>query len=175
MLPQWRLTVYVLLLVVMGGRVIPFFIERGLPGVQNRKWPWIERLSIASVFLFIVSDVFLPASTASVVITLFAALVQMVRVAGWYHHRIWSVSLLWVLFLGYAWVAVGLLLHAVSALGLMSAFLALAVRVGTPLVWPQHSGWWVTLSGALWLAAFVSFVAIYFPIVTRPRVGGQPG
>ena len=34
----------VLLIVIMGGRVIPFFTERALPGVAMKRWPIIEWL-----------------------------------------------------------------------------------------------------------------------------------
>jgi len=210
----------VLLLAVMGGRVIPFFIERGLPGVKNKSWPWLEKLAIASVVLFVLGDLFFPASGVTIAITFFAAAVHLLRVAGWYHHRVWSVSLLWVLFVGYAWVGVGLLLHGLAAmellnpmlalhaftvggvgiltLGMMArvsightgrmmqahpvmgwafAFVALAavVRVILPIFFPAMYVRWIDIAGLLWLMAFVSFVVIYFPMLTKPRVDGQEG
>ncbi|MCW8828502.1 MAG: NnrS family protein [Gammaproteobacteria bacterium] len=210
----------VVLLAVMGGRVIPFFIERGLPGVQNRKWQWVEKLSVISVLLFLLADLFFPGNGVTIAITLVAAAIHAVRVAGWYHHRIWSVSLLWVLFIGYAWVAVGLLMHALAAAGVISSLLAIhaftvgaigvltlgmmarvsightgrpmkahpligwafalvaaaaVVRVWLPLLWPQSYVIWVTLSGLLWIAAFVPFVVLYFPMLIKPRVDGREG
>jgi len=212
--------IIVLLLALMGGRVIPFFIERGLPGVRNRSWPWLERLAIGSVLLFVIGDLFFPGSAVTVAITFMAAAVHGVRVAGWYHQRIWSVSLLWVLFIGYAWVALGLLLHGLAAMTLINPMLALhaftvggvgvltlgmmarvsightgrpmqahplmgwafallagaaLVRVGLPLLWPQYYVQWVNLAGWLWLGAFVPFVVIYFPMLSKPRVDGQEG
>ena len=220
--PGIRLAVgmLVVLLAVMGGRVIPFFIERGLPGVQNRKWEWVEKLSVLSVLLFLLGDLFFPGNAVTIAITLAAAAVHSVRVAGWYHQRIWSVSLLWVLFIGYAWVAVGLLMHALASAGVISPLLAIhtftvggigvltlgmmarvaightgrqmrahplmgwafallsaaaLVRVGLPLLWPQSYAMWVTLSGLLWITAFLPFVVLYFPMLTKPRVDGQEG
>jgi len=212
--------IIVLLLALMGGRVIPFFIERGLPGVRNRSWPWLERLAIGSVLLFVIGDLFFPGSAVTVAITFMAAAVHGVRVAGWYHQRIWSVSLLWVLFIGYAWVALGLLLHGLAAMTLINPMLALhaftvggvgvltlgmmarvsightgrpmqahplmgwafalaagaaLVRVGLPLLWPRYYVQWVNLAGWLWLGAFVPFVVIYFPMLSKPRVDGQEG
>ena len=35
----------ILLIVIMGGRVIPFFTERALPGVVIKRWPLIEWLA----------------------------------------------------------------------------------------------------------------------------------
>jgi len=34
--------VVLLLIVIMGGRVIPFFVMRGAPGATTRSWPLIE-------------------------------------------------------------------------------------------------------------------------------------
>jgi uncharacterized protein involved in response to NO len=31
------------------------------------------------------------------------------------------------------------------------------------------------LSGLLWIAAFLIFVIVYTPILTQPRIDGQPG
>jgi len=210
----------VLLLAVMGGRVIPFFIERGLPGVKNRTWPWLERLAIGSALLFVLGDLFFPYSKVTVAITFAAAAIHLVRVAGWYHHRMWSVSLLWVLFIGYAWVALGLLLHGLAATGRINPMLALhaftvggvgvltlgmmarvaightgrmmqapplmgwsfalvaaaaIVRVILPLFFPALYQRWIDIAGLLWLMAFVPFVFLYFPMLTKPRVDGQPG
>ncbi len=210
----------VTLLVVMGGRVIPFFIERGLRGVTIRKWEWIERLSLGSVLLFALIQTLFPQSMAAMLLALTAALVNIIRVGGWYHRKIWSVSLLWVLYLGYGWVAVGLLMQALSmmqwvppmlslhaltvggigvlTLGMMArvaightgrpmkahplmgwAFtllvLAAVVRVLLPLVFPAQYLLLIDIAGGLWLLAFLPFFLIYFPILTRPRVDGQPG
>lgn len=212
--------VFVLLLAVMGGRVIPFFIERGLPGVRNHTWPWLEKLAIGSVLLFVLGDLFFPRSHITIAITFAAALVHIVRVGGWYHNRIWSVSLLWVLFIGYAWVGLGLLLHGLAAMGQINPMLALhaftvgsigvltlgmmarvaightgrmmkahpimglafafvtvaaVVRVILPILFPALYVRWIDIAGLLWLLAFIPFLVIYYPILTKPRVDGQPG
>jgi uncharacterized protein involved in response to NO len=53
-----------------------------------------------------------------------AAIVNAIRLFGWYHSGIWSVPLLWVLHLGYAWLVAGFVLKAVSAAGMVSPMLA---------------------------------------------------
>jgi uncharacterized protein involved in response to NO len=53
--------------------------------------------------------------------------------------------------------------------------LAAALRVIAPLVVPQFYTFWVLASGVLWSAAFAIFTAVYIPILTRPRLDGQPG
>lgn len=217
---QLGLGMVLLLLVVMGGRVIPFFIERGLQGVRIRKWDMIERLAVGSVLLYVPVQAFLPHSTVAMLLALATGLIHALRLGGWYANRLWSVSLLWVLFLGYGWVVVGLLmqglgvllpvppmlsLHALTVgaigvltLGMMArvaightgrqmqahplmswAFALLigaaVVRVFVPLLLPTPYSLWIDIAGLLWLLAFLPFFLIYFPILTRPRVDGQPG
>jgi len=44
-----------------------------------------------------------------------------------------------------------------------------------PLAFPDAYGAMVALSALLWFAAFALFTAVYIPILTRPRLDGQPG
>jgi uncharacterized protein involved in response to NO len=53
--------------------------------------------------------------------------------------------------------------------------LAAALRVIAPLVLPQWYASWVLASGVLWSLAFALFTVVYIPILTRPRLDGQPG
>jgi uncharacterized protein involved in response to NO len=111
------LNLVVLLIVIMGGRVIPFFTERALQGVVTKRWPTIEWLSILSVILFLLAEFFLPDSLLSASLAALAACANSVRLAGWHTPRYWRVPLLWVLHLGYGWIVVGFVLKAGAALG----------------------------------------------------------
>jgi uncharacterized protein involved in response to NO len=53
--------------------------------------------------------------------------------------------------------------------------LAAAVRVFLPFLFPQAYVALIVLSAALWSAAFAVFTLAYIPILTRPRLDGQPG
>jgi uncharacterized protein involved in response to NO len=59
------------------------------------------------------------------VFAVLAALGHGIRLFGWYRKQVWSVPLLWVLHLGYAWLVVGFLFRALSAAGLASPALAI--------------------------------------------------
>jgi uncharacterized protein involved in response to NO len=111
------LDLVILLIVIMGGRVIPFFTERGLPGVVMKRWRVIEWLSPLSVILFLLVEFFLPDSLLSASLAALAACTNGIRFAGWYTPRYWRVPLLWVLHLGYGWIVVGFLLKVGAALG----------------------------------------------------------
>jgi len=52
---------------------------------------------------------------------------------------------------------------------------AAAIRVFLPLVGPNLYVSSVALSAFLWFAAFATFVASYYPILTEPRLDGRPG
>ena len=49
------------------------------------------------------------------------------------------------------------------------------VRVFVPLVLPDAYVTLIVVSGGLWFVAFALFTAVYFPILSRPRLDGQPG
>lgn len=113
------LNLAVLVIVIMGGRVIPFFTERALQGFVPKRWASIEYLSPGSVVAFLLVDLILPDSVLAGILAALAGAVNCIRVAGWYTNRYWSVPLLWVLHLGYGWAVVGFGLKAAAALGLV--------------------------------------------------------
>ena len=102
----------ILLIVIMGGRVIPFFTERGVNGVTTKKWKWVEILSPASVILVVVADITLTQKVIIGYLALFAALVHFIRLAGWYSNKIWSVPLVWILQVAYFWFVIGFILKS---------------------------------------------------------------
>lgn len=209
----------VLMIVIMAGRIFPMFTKNGAPGAEPRKWPWLERLAIISILLLLITELLYPQTWLLTVLAGFAALVHAARLWGWYSRLVWSVPLLWVLHLGYAWLVLGLAFkavliteaiapvlatHAVAAaiavlcLGMMSrvalghtgrmlmpaasmgwafAFinLAMVARVLVPMIVPGWSVPATIVSAGLWLIAFALFVHIYWPVLIRARVDGQPG
>ena len=121
----------IILILILAGRVFPFFTERGLHGILIIKNPLLDALSIGSavaVFalqLAAVSGIFL-ALTA-----IFAVAVNGARLAGWYVQRIWYVPLLWILYVGYGWIILGFIFTALSAYSWVLPALALhALTIG---------------------------------------------
>ncbi|MFO0745351.1 MAG: NnrS family protein [Myxococcota bacterium] len=68
-------------------------------------------------------------------------------------------------------------LVAARATTVAFALVAVAVlaRVVPPLASPALEAAALAVSGALWSTAFAIFVAVYWPILTRPRADGAPG
>ncbi len=122
----------VLLIVVVGGRVVPFFIERGLPGTKPRQWRSLEQWALATVIGWLAARLLFPGTAAHIALAGAAASVHTVRVGGWLVRGIGSNPLLWVLVCGFAWLAAGFLLDAAAAAELLPISLAThAFTVGT--------------------------------------------
>ena len=114
-----HLAVYavVTMIVVMGGRVIPSFTDNKLR-TRARRWKAIEWLVPAATLAALLAALIAPDSLITALLAALAAGVHAIRLAGWYTHKYWSVPLLWILHLGYAWIALGFALLALSAAGL---------------------------------------------------------
>lgn len=110
----------VTLIMIMGGRVIPFFSERGVSGLQIQSWPLIEKIAPYSIGAVALVASFMPDSIVLTPVALFAAGVHGVRIYGWYDKKIWSVPMVWILQLGYVWLVIGLLLLALTPLAIGS-------------------------------------------------------
>lgn len=128
---QLVLGTLIVLILVIAGRIYPFFTERAISGTLIIKNPVVEIGSMASAILVFTLQLFdisgsVLAWTASI-----AALVNFTRIYGWYVPRIRYVPLLWVLYVGYLWIITGFVLTALSANALVPAALALhAFTVG---------------------------------------------
>ncbi|MFI5399122.1 MAG: NnrS family protein [Candidatus Binatia bacterium] len=117
--------VLVLLIAVIGGRVIPFFTQRALPGAQPRMWRPVEWVSISAVAALAVLRAVPFAPKLTLALAAVAALVHAVRLWGWSDRRLWSVPLLWILYAGYGWVVIGFALEALAAAAVIWPQLAL--------------------------------------------------
>ncbi len=121
-----------LLIVIMGGRVIPFFTEKGVStGFVRREWRWVEAAAPLSVLALALVEGFLPQPVLVALVAATATIVNGIRLSGWYTHAIWRVPLVWVLQVGYAWLVLGLALKAVASAGGFGTLLALhALTIG---------------------------------------------
>jgi uncharacterized protein involved in response to NO len=128
---QAAVATIVLLILVIAGRVFPFFTERGLPGIRVSSNPLYEYGAIGSAVLtygLLLTGV---SGTLLALASGLAVLFNFARVWGWYVQRVWYVPLLWVLYAGYGWIILGFGLTALSAYGLVLPSLSLhAFTVG---------------------------------------------
>ncbi|WP_243725281.1 NnrS family protein [Candidatus Thiosymbion oneisti] len=120
-----------LTLLIVSGRVMPFFTERGVAGAQPRSRVIVERFTFALASLWLVTNLLLLSSELAGAIALSLALVQAMRLAGWHDARVWSIPILAVLYAGYIWLIVGFALDGLAGLGHLPAFPAFhALTVG---------------------------------------------
>lgn len=109
-----------LLLVIIGGRIVPTFTANALrrSGVSAEIRPrrWVELGTVPVLLIFTVADLFAPLSATSGLLALVAGALLSVRLAGWQGLRTWRDPLLWSLHLGYLWVPVGLICLGLSNL-----------------------------------------------------------
>jgi len=108
------LSTFVLLISLIGGRIVPSFTRNWLakngggvmPTPLNRFDMGVLIVVLAGLGLWVVG----PANALTGAVLVVAGLVSFVRLGRWRGWRVFSEPLLWSLHLGYAWVAVGLLL-----------------------------------------------------------------
>ncbi len=116
---QWGLYsglyLVVSLITLMGRRVIPFFIEKGVDeNVTIKNWKWLDISSLLLFLVFIVIEVFLSQAVLSAALAGLLFILHSIRLWVWYAKGIWKKTLLWVLYLGYAFIVLGFALKAVS-------------------------------------------------------------
>jgi uncharacterized protein involved in response to NO len=112
------------LISVIGGRVLPFFTRRALPGFTPRAWRPIELAATPALLLTAAATLAAAPAPLTAALATLAAAIHATRLAGLATRRALAAPLLWVLHLAYAWLAAGLLLHALAVLGLIPLTLA---------------------------------------------------
>jgi uncharacterized protein involved in response to NO len=117
----------VLIMVVLGGRVIPFFTANATATIKTNPHPWIEIPSIASVAVLALLQLFgfitlLPTLLVSGLF-LIAALANLLRLLSWRPWITVSQPLLWSLHAAYLFIVLGFVLCALHFAGLTLAWL----------------------------------------------------
>lgn len=109
---------------LIGGRVIPFFTQRGLGRVQAVKpWVWLDLVLLLGSAL--VAGLYAAGSALQVsgwmgLLFILLTAGHLLRLVRWYDGGMWRVPLLWSLHLGYAWLALACLGLALWHFGLLA-------------------------------------------------------
>ena len=113
------------MVIVMGGRVIPFFIERGVGyPVKLISRRWLDLTGIALFMLFWIIEVFTSLQSYSALIAGVLFILHGWRLWDWHTHGIWKKPLLWVLYIGYGMLVLGFLVRAAAGIFNFSPVLA---------------------------------------------------
>lgn len=128
---QMVVATLITLILVIAGRIFPFFTERGLTGTLIIRNPLWDQLAIASALVFFGLYVTGVTGVLLALGAIVAGVVNAIRVGNWYVQKIWYVPLLWVLYTGYGWIILGFFLSAFSAYQTVQTSVALhAFTVG---------------------------------------------
>ncbi|MEE9343252.1 MAG: NnrS family protein [Gammaproteobacteria bacterium] len=116
---QWGLYsglyLIVSLIMLMGRRVIPFFIEKGVDETTNiRNYKWLDISSTILFIAFWIVEVFIANFFWAGLLAAILFLLHGIRLVGWYTPGIWKKPLLWVLYIGYGFIVSGFGLKAVT-------------------------------------------------------------
>jgi len=116
------------LILVMAGRLVPFFTERGVSEtVSLPKRPWLEISNLIAYSLFVLMTLvefdsrMVREPTSGAAMLLFV--INVGRLGSWYNRGIWQKPLLWSLFLAYGFITLGFLLHALLYFGWFNIFI----------------------------------------------------
>ncbi len=109
------------LLLLVGGRVMPFFTESALPGTRVTVRRPVEVAGIVLLAALVALHLAGVGGVALALVSGALGLVQAVRLVGWYRRGVFGVPILAVLYSGYGWLVAGFLLHALAALGAFPA------------------------------------------------------
>lgn len=151
--------VIVVIIVVIGGRVIPMFTANALK-LEVRRTAWVDRTALASVVAVVLAE--LLDARICAVLGIVAGALNGIRLLGWRPLATRHTPILWVLHAGYAWLAIGLVLKASRSTTAMHA-LALGA-IGTLILGMMsrvslgHTGRALTVSSAI-AFAYVAVIA----------------
>jgi uncharacterized protein involved in response to NO len=111
----------VLMIVILGGRVIPLFTRNALKlsgaDVEMKVLPSLERASTASVaFLAALSLGGFGENSLTGWVSILAGILLSVRMAGWYGQRTFAMPIVWILHVAYGWIVLGLLEYGSAVL-----------------------------------------------------------
>ena len=215
------LNAIILIMVIIGGRVIPFFTANVLQGIEIRRGTISDILAIISVVLLLIASAVPLLRSLVPELSIIASILNGWRMRSWRFAMIRQRPILWILHLGYAWIVLGLLLaglaawvpamprsafiHAITVGAVGSLTLGMMTRtalghsgrpleLARPVVWSYYlisiaavarilgtivpaNLFKVTIiiSVITWSTAFLIFLYVYWPILTRPRADGKPG
>jgi len=114
------------LVLIMGSRVIPFFIERGVGySVKLSNPMWSTVTGVIMFLIFFISELFLHNQMITGYAAIGLFILYSVRLAGWHTKGIWSKSLLWSLYIAFGLITIGFLLFALSVFTGLSKYLAI--------------------------------------------------
>ena len=113
-----RISIDLILLMigVLGGRVIPSFTKNALPQAKVNPCPKASVLALLSIAALAIAEMATENATIIGSVALAAGVINGLRMRGWGTLATRRTPILWILHVGYAWLAAGLILRGVADL-----------------------------------------------------------
>jgi uncharacterized protein involved in response to NO len=121
-----ELDLVVLLMVVVTGRILPTFTQNALPHVTVIRAPRTEAAALGLTLAMLVAGLVGNKPQVPGVLGMLAGAALLLRARGWQTRHTLGTPLLWILHLGHAWIAVGLVLRG---LGTVTAFVPASLGI----------------------------------------------
>jgi uncharacterized protein involved in response to NO len=106
----------VIIVAIMSGRVTPSFTRNAIPNARSRSIPAVDAAAIAALAAALVGQLVDVSDWLLAALALLAAALHAARLALWDPLSTWRSPILWILHVSYAWMPLGLLLLALTAL-----------------------------------------------------------
>lgn len=114
----------VIMVAFVGGRVLPFFTGVVVPGFKPTSHRWVEVGSHACLVAYTLAATIAEFSPATAALAYLAACFQAARWLLWRPWRSARIPVLFILYVAYFWIPLGLLLRGLAAHGLLTASVA---------------------------------------------------
>jgi uncharacterized protein involved in response to NO len=169
------LDVVVVIMIIVGGRIIPMFTDNAVEEAKPQRTIWAEKAINPALVALLAADALMP--SLAPLLSLVAGVILFARMARWGGLRTLHAPIVWVLHAGYAWIVLGLILrglptigidhgldarHALTAGGIGVLTLGMMSRVAL-----GHSGRPLRVP----LAISVAYVVVNLAAITRLLVG----
>ncbi|MGM0555340.1 MAG: NnrS family protein [Myxococcota bacterium] len=105
----------IIIVLIVGGRIIPAFTRNATGDDSIRKHTWIEYSLFPAVIGGSIAWQVAPGSSVAGVLTVAAGVLALVRMTHWGFGKTLRAPILWVLHVGYAWIGVGFILRGLSS------------------------------------------------------------
>ncbi len=122
---QLMINLILLLVVIVSGRVIPFFTQKAVAQAAPRFSKRREQFVFGAMGVWILLELFTAPGWLLTAAALAVAGTQAWRFHDWHHAGVWRLPILWVLYSGLLWLMAGFLLKGLSAAGLFPGNLAI--------------------------------------------------
>ena len=122
---RFALDATLLIVLLIGGRVVPAFSRPVLGGQPAKTWPVLERIAMPLVLAFVLARTLLPFGQTEMLLAWANAFVHGLRLILWFRPAILGRPILWVLYSGWLWMVLGFVLTGLAARGMVSHSVAL--------------------------------------------------